>query len=80
MRALIITWENFQDQELVYPYYRLKEETDDVVVMSNVVGKFFGIMGSILMTDVINSSIYDFHCHPAPKGSTGAPYIPFFGV
>jgi hypothetical protein len=40
----------------------------------------FGIMGSILMTDVINSSIYDFHCHPAPKGSTGAPYIPFFGV
>lgn len=45
MRALIITWENFQDQELVYPYYRLKEETDDVVVMSNVVGKFFGIMG-----------------------------------
>jgi hypothetical protein len=40
----------------------------------------FGIMGSILMSDVINSSIYDFHCHPAPKGSTGAPYIPFFGV
>ena len=30
MKALIITWENFQDQELVYPYYRLKEETDDV--------------------------------------------------
>ena len=40
----------------------------------------FGVMGSILMSDVINSSIYDFHCHPAPKGSTGAPYIPFFGV
>ena len=30
MKALIITWENFQDQEVVYPYYRLKEETDDV--------------------------------------------------
>jgi len=45
MKALIITWENFQDQELVYPYYRLKEETDEVVVMSNVIGKFFGIMG-----------------------------------
>ena len=26
MKALIITWENFQDQEVVYPYYRLKEE------------------------------------------------------
>jgi protease I len=46
MKALIITWENFQDQELVYPYYRLKEETDQVAVMSNVTGKFFGIMGS----------------------------------
>ena len=46
MRALIITWESFQDQELVYPFYRLKEETDEVVVMANVVGKFFGIMGS----------------------------------
>ena len=29
MRALIITWENFQDQEVVYPYYRLREETDE---------------------------------------------------
>ena len=45
MKALIITWENFQDQELVYPFYRLKEETDDVEIMSNVKGKFFGIMG-----------------------------------
>jgi protease I len=49
MKALIITWENFQDQELVYPYYRLREDAmdpEDIVVMSNVVGKFFGIMGS----------------------------------
>ena len=46
MKALIITWENFQDQELVYPFYRLKEETSDVIVMANVTGKFFGIMGS----------------------------------
>ena len=46
MKALIITWENFQDQELVYPYYRLREETSNVVIMSNVLGKFFGIMGS----------------------------------
>ena len=49
MKALIITWENFQDQELVYPYYRLREDAmvpEDIIVMSNVVGKFFGIMGS----------------------------------
>jgi protease I len=49
MKALIITWENFQDQELIYPYYRLREEAqceDDITVMSNVLGKFHGIMGS----------------------------------
>lgn len=45
MKALIITWENFQDQEVVYPFYRLKEETSDVEIMANVTGKFFGIMG-----------------------------------
>ena len=45
MKALIITWENFQDQEVVYPFYRLKEETDDVKIISNVTGRFHGIMG-----------------------------------
>jgi len=53
MKALIITWENFQDQELVYPYYRLKEVTEDVVVMSNVKGKFFGIMGVNMTSHVL---------------------------
>ena len=45
MKALIITWENFQDQEVVYPFYRLKEETEDVKIVSNVTGRFHGIMG-----------------------------------
>ena len=47
MKALIITWENFQDQEVVYPYYRLREELPEknVIIMSNVLGKFHGIMG-----------------------------------
>ena len=57
MKALIITWENFQDQEFVYPYYRLKEETDKVVVMSNVVGKFFGIMGSNMTSHALVSEL-----------------------
>ena len=26
MKALIITWEKFQDHEVIYPYYRLDEE------------------------------------------------------
>jgi protease I len=47
MKALIITWENFQDQEVIYPYYRLREETseENVVIMANVTGRFHGIMG-----------------------------------
>ena len=45
MKAVIITWESFQDQELVYPFHRLKEETEDVLVAANVVGRFHGIMG-----------------------------------
>ena len=59
MRALIITWENFQDQEVVYPYYRLKEETDEVVVMANVKGKFFGIMGSNMTSHALVSELKD---------------------
>ena len=47
MKALIITWENFQDQEVVYPYYRLREETteENVIIMANVTGRIHGIMG-----------------------------------
>tara|TARA_B100000795_G_scaffold250249_1_gene218300 strand:- start:1253 stop:1795 length:543 start_codon:yes stop_codon:yes gene_type:complete len=48
MKALIITWEGYQDQEVVYPYYRLREETnnpEDIVIMANVKGRFSGILG-----------------------------------
>ena len=65
MKALIITWENFQDQEVVYPYYRLKEETDDVKIISNVTGRFHGIMGvnmtsHDILDNLTNYSNYDF--------------------
>jgi len=65
MKALIITWENFQDQEVVYPYYRLKEETDDVKIISNVTGRFHGIMGVNMtshdtLDNLTNYSNYDF--------------------
>jgi protease I len=58
-KALIITWENFQDQELVYPYYRLLESEFDTKVMSNVVGKFFGIMGSNMTSHLLISELND---------------------
>lgn len=47
MKSAIITWENFQDQEVVYPYYFLRgiAGEESTLIYSNVVGKFFGIMG-----------------------------------
>lgn len=62
MKSLIITWQGFQDQEVVYPYYRLREETDnpaDVVVMANVVGKFFGIMGVNMDAHALTDELKD---------------------
>ena len=43
-----ITYEGFQDQEVVYPYYRLMEEIDDdghVHLFANKTGRIFGILG-----------------------------------
>jgi hypothetical protein len=36
----------------------------------------FSFMNAILMTDTINTNIYKFHIHPAPKGMTGTPILP----
>jgi protease I len=51
MKALIITWEKFQDHEVIYPYYRLKEEGFDVRIMSNALGTIRGIMGTNMHSD-----------------------------
>ena len=66
MKALLITWENFQDQEVVYPYYRLREDLseDSVKIMANVTGKFFGIMGvnmesHLLITELNDKQTFD---------------------
>jgi len=40
----------------------------------------FGIMDAVLMSDVINKSIYNTHIHNAPRGPTSPPLTPFFGV
>lgn len=36
----------------------------------------FGFMSAGLMTDVVNTSIYDAHIHPTPKGPSGPPSTP----
>lgn len=51
-KAIIITWEKFQDHELIYPYYSLKESGYDVTLMANKVGKIWGSLGTHMTCDV----------------------------
>ena len=34
-KALIMTWEKYQDHEVIYPYYRVQESGYEVDIMSN---------------------------------------------
>ena len=45
-KALIITWEKYQDHELIYPYFALKEHGFEVDIMANKVGKIWGSLGT----------------------------------
>lgn len=58
-KAIIITWERFQDHELVYPYYALKENGYDVTLMANKVGRIYGDMGCHMPCDVTTDIFLD---------------------
>lgn len=67
MKALIITWDGYQDQEVIYPYYRLLEEEFTVDILAEKHGWFHGIMGtkmeatvSVDELDVTSVEKYDF--------------------
>lgn len=51
-KALIITWEKYQDHELIYPYYSLKEHGFEVTLMANQQGKIWGSLGTHMPCDV----------------------------
>lgn len=59
--ALIITWEGYQDQEVIYPYYRLLEEEFKVSIMAEKPGWIRGILGTKMeaIMGVINTSCID---------------------
>lgn len=44
-KALIITWDGYQDQELIYPYYRLQEEGFTVQIASTTDTQTIGLFG-----------------------------------
>jgi protease I len=58
LKALIITYEKYQDHEVIYPYYRLLEETENVSVASNKEGSVTGILGCSVKSDIL---ISEFH-------------------
>jgi protease I len=45
MKTIIITWEQYQDQEVIYPFYRAQEE-GEVVLLANKTGRIHGIQGA----------------------------------
>lgn len=44
-KALILTWDSFQDHEVVYPYYRVQEDGFSIDIMSDKIGRIHGILG-----------------------------------
>src|SRR5258706_12314624 len=55
-KALILTWDGFQDQEVIYPYYRLQEE-----------GFHVDVLGKTLGTDVVGLFGIKFPCTITPS-------------
>ena len=59
MKAIIVTWEKFQDHEVIYPYYRLLEEGFKVDIMSNALGRIHGIIGTNMESNLLTSELDD---------------------
>ena len=77
-KAIIITWEKYQDHELIYPYYSLKEHGFEVDIMANKVGKIWGSLGThmpctretseLLDADVLESTLNEYEVLVVPGG------------
>ena len=58
-KALILTWELFQDHEVVYPYYRLTEDSFEVTLMANKIGRIYGLLGAHMDSNALLSDLCD---------------------
>jgi protease I len=53
-KALILTWEKFQDHEVIYPYYALQEHGFEVTIAGGPnLGRIFGILGAHVVCDML---------------------------
>ena len=71
MKALIISADNFEDTELLYPYYRLQEAGLDVDIASIANGKISGLHGYEVTADKalrdVDPGAYDLLVLPGGK-------------
>ena len=73
-KAIILTWEKFQDHEVIYPYYALKEHGFEVTLAGGPnLGRIFGILGAhivcdLLIDDLDPNSIGDYDLLVVPGG------------
>jgi protease I len=51
-KALILTWDGYQDQEVIYPYYRLLEENLTVDIAAENKGPVYGLFKTKLIATV----------------------------
>lgn len=56
MKSIILTHSGYQDQEVIYPYYRLREE-GRVVLVAEKIGKVRGILGTEIDADLDTPSL-----------------------
>ena len=56
-KALVLTWEKFQDHEVIYPFYALKQEGFEVEVAANAYGRVPGILGAFIVCDKLVEDI-----------------------
>lgn len=69
-KAIIITWEEYQDSEVLYPYYRLQEDDFYVDIAAEKPGEIHGILGTkIKATKSINDlKVNDYNLLILPGG------------
>lgn len=69
-KALILTWDRFQDHEVIYPYYSLKEHGFEVTVAATEVGaRIYGDLGAHIVSDIH----VDMLEYTVPTNSGGSP-------
>lgn len=56
MKSIILTHSMYQDQEVIYPYHRLREE-GQVIIVAEQRGKIRGILGTEIMAEAMTADL-----------------------